>query len=61
MGLFVLKDSSSELLQHSFEDILNSINDKPKRILTSGQEVDEDGEEEESKEPQIIEKDNDGF
>jgi len=33
MGLFVLKDSSDELLQLSFEEILNEITEKPKSIL----------------------------
>ena len=33
MGLFVLKDSSEELLTKSFEDILNDITEKPKAIL----------------------------
>ena len=33
MGLFVLKDSSEELLTKSFEDILNDITEKPKLIL----------------------------
>ena len=33
MGLFVLKDSSEELLMRSFEDILNDITEKPKMIL----------------------------
>ena len=33
MGLFVLKDSSEELLMRSFEDILNEITEKPKAIL----------------------------
>ena len=33
MGLFVLKDSSEELLQLSFEEILNEIAEKPKAIL----------------------------
>ena len=33
MGLFVLKDSSGELLQLSFEEILNEITEKPKSIL----------------------------
>ena len=33
MGLFVLKDSSDELLQLSFEEILNEITEKPKFIL----------------------------
>lgn len=33
MGLFVLRDSSGELLQHSFEEILNDITEKPKGIL----------------------------
>ena len=33
MGLFVLKDSSGELLQLSFEEILNEISEKPKAIL----------------------------
>ena len=33
MGLFVLKDSSGELLHLSFEEILNEIAEKPKAIL----------------------------
>ena len=33
MGLYVLRDSSSHLLQLSFEEILNEINDKPRSIL----------------------------
>lgn len=33
MGLFVLKDSSEDLLARSFEDILNDITEKPKLIL----------------------------
>ena len=33
MGLFVLKDASGVLLQHSFEDILNEIQEKPRDIL----------------------------
>ena len=34
MGLFVLKDSSDQLLQLSFEEILNEITEKPKAILS---------------------------
>ena len=33
LGLFVLKDSSEDLLQLSFEEILNKITEKPKEIL----------------------------
>ena len=33
MGLFVLKDSSEDLLVRSFEDILDDITEKPKLIL----------------------------
>ena len=33
MGLYVLKDSSEDLLSRSFEDILNDITEKPKLIL----------------------------
>lgn len=65
MGLFVLKDSSEELLQLSFEEILNEITEKPKAILapklsivvgtSAGSNSDSDQEErkqtEESKEP----------
>ena len=33
MGLYVLRDSSTTLLQLSFEEILNEITEKPKSIL----------------------------
>ena len=34
MGLFILKDHESELLQMNFEQILNFITEKPKTMLT---------------------------
>lgn len=46
IGLFILKDSSNELLQLSFEDILNEISEKPKALLLPSVQS-----EEESKEP----------
>ena len=52
MGLFVLRDSSGELLQLSFEEILNEITEKPKGILAPAQNDNGDATEEESKEPQ---------
>ena len=51
MGLFVLRDSSGELLQLSFEEILNEITEKPKGILAPAQNDNSDVTEE-SKEPQ---------
>ena len=33
MGLYVLKESQSDLKQMSFEDILNDITEKPKQLL----------------------------
>jgi len=41
MGLFVLRDSSSELLQLSFEEILNEITEKPKMILAPPSQTEE--------------------
>lgn len=52
MGLFVLKDSSGELLSLSFEEILNAISEKPKAILAPEiyrKEAEENKAEEESK------------
>ena len=52
MGLFVLKDSSGELLQLSFEEILNEITEKPKAILVPksvAAKVSDNEESEESK------------
>ena len=34
MGLYVLKHSREELIDMSFEEILNDINDRPRHILT---------------------------
>ena len=50
MGLYVLRDSSAHLLQLSFEEILNEINDKPKAILAPN--LNESITDEESKEAQ---------
>lgn len=33
MGLFVLKEDSPNLMQLSFEEILNEISEKPKNLL----------------------------
>ena len=52
MGLFVLRDSSGELLQLSFEEILNEITEKPKGILAPHDQI-QGNQEEESKEPVI--------
>ena len=46
IGLFILKDSSNELLQLSFEEILNEISEKPKALLLPAIKS-----EEESKDP----------
>ena len=45
MGLFVLKDSSEELLTKSFEDILNDITEKPKAMLCQPNDQEEEKEE----------------
>ena len=50
MGLFVLKDSSGELLQLSFEEILNEITEKPKAILVPKSVVAKVSDNEESEE-----------
>lgn len=51
MGLFVLRDSSGDLLQLSFEEILNEIAEKPKTILTPALT----SSQEETKEPVVPE------
>mmetsp|Transcript_22434 Transcript_22434/g.27626 ORF Transcript_22434/g.27626 Transcript_22434/m.27626 type:complete len:241 (+) Transcript_22434:2709-3431(+) len=41
MGLYVLRDSSSELLQLSFEEILNEITEKPLSILAPNTQIEQ--------------------
>ena len=68
MGLFVLKDASGQLLQLSFEEILNEIAEQPKAILAPDiykKEKEEaqknNEEEEESKQPVFVIDEDDEF